>query len=298
VGLRPPLEGALSVAREAYLMRRSREDLARVVQAQRNVAARGRFRCQGTEVPFGFDRKGALPALEIDTPSGRRIRLRGYIDRVDLAELTDELLGVVIDYKRTAGKRLLLSEVYHGLSLQLLGYLLVLAEHGRTLAGRPIRPVGAFYVSLVSSYSLLEHPDDYDESRHSASKAYRPRGLLDVGRIGALEADYQGGRSACYNVQTKDGQIQYADRSDAADSEQFAALLERTRYKLGSLADGILDGDISVAPYRLRKFSPCKWCSFRPVCRFEFGQDQVRSFPDLKRQEVFAELAGSGREGS
>ena len=116
--------------------------------------------------------------------------------------------------------------------------------------------------------------------------------------MGALEADYQEGRSACYNVQTKDGRIQHADRSDAADSEQFAALLERTRYKLGSLADGILDGDVTVAPYRLRKFSPCNWCSFRSVCRFEFGQDQVRSFPDLKRQEVFAELAGGGREGS
>ena len=75
-------------------------------------------------------------------------------------------------------------------------------------------------------------------------------------------------------------------------------LLNRVITKLGSLADGILDGDVTVAPYRLRKFSPCNWCSFRSVCRFEFGQDQVRSFPDLKRQEVFAELSGSGRAGS
>ncbi|MFQ5489136.1 MAG: PD-(D/E)XK nuclease family protein, partial [Phycisphaerae bacterium] len=287
IGLRPALAQSRTVARQAYQLRRSREELARVLRAQRQVAALGRFRSQGTEVPFGFDdRSDSLPALRIDTPAGRSVLLRGFIDRVDLAELADELLGVVIDYKRTTGKRLEWARVYHGLSLQLIGYLLALAEQGRTLAGRPIRPIGAFYVSLISDYEKLNHPDEYDEVKHSDAKQLRPRGLLDVGRIDALERDYAGGQASAYNVQTKDGVIQYSNRSDAVTPEQFSTLLEHTRYKLGELADGILDGVIQVAPYRLNNFSPCHWCSYRSVCRFEFGQGGLRVLPRQSQPQV------------
>ncbi len=302
VTLRPPMQGAYSLAREAYLLRRGREDLARVVQAQRRVEALGRFRSRGTEVPFGMPdepaRKPGLPALEIDTPAGRRVRLRGYIDRVDLAELGDELLGAVVDYKRTPDKRLELAKVYHGLSLQLLGYLLVLAEHGTTLGGRPIRPVGAFYVSLVPKYTLLEHPNEYDEEQDSPARTHGPRGLLDFGRLEALDAGCAKGRSLGYSVAVRlDGGISNLDRSDAAHPEAFAALLERARYQLGCLADGVLDGDVSVAPYRLRGFSPCAWCRYRSVCRFEFGQGQVRLLDDLTRTQVFDRLGGAGERG-
>ncbi|MHC4608738.1 MAG: PD-(D/E)XK nuclease family protein [Planctomycetota bacterium] len=297
VEIRPPLAGALSTAREAYQARRSREDLARVVRAQRDVAALGRFRPKGAEVPFGFDRPGSLPALEIDTPAGRRVRLRGYIDRVDLAELADEMLGIAVDYKRYArGKRLDLSQVYYGLSLQLLGYLLVLAQNGKTLAGRPIRPVGAFYVGLVPAYRSVEHPDDYDQAKHSPLQTHRPQGLLDLASMDALETGYQGGASAGFNVRTKDGKIQYADRSDASDSAGFNALLEHTRFQLGHLADGILNGDVSVAPYRLKDFSPCGWCPFRSVCRFEFGQPGLRLLDTLSKSQIIARLTAGARE--
>ena len=296
VGIRPPLAGGLSIARDAYQARRSREDLAKVVRAQRDVTALGGFRPRATEVPFGFNRPGSLPALEIDTPAGRRVRLRGYIDRVDLAELADEMLGIAVDYKRYArGKKLDLSQVYHGLSLQLLGYLLVLAQHGQSLTGRRVRPIGAFYVGLVPLYQNLEHPDDYDQTRHSPLGAHRPRGVLDLGRIGALETGYEGGASAGFNVRTKAGKILNVDRSDASDSQDFDALLEHTRYKLGALADEILDGNVAVSPYRLGDFSPCGWCPFRSVCRFEFGQPGLRFIAGLKRTQVFTLLTRGDR---
>ena len=76
---------------------------------------------------------------------------------------------------------------------------------------------------------------------------------------------YDGGASATFNVQTRAGTIQYAERSDATDSPGFAALLEHTRYKLGALADQVLDGDVRVAPYRLGHSSPCNWCPLRGV---------------------------------
>ena len=297
VGVRPPLAGELSTARETYQMRRTREDLGKALLSQRHVAAVGAFRPKGTEVAFGFSTPDSLPALEIDTPAGRRVLVRGYIDRVDLAELADEMLGVVVDYKRIKNKRLDLSQAYHGLSLQLLGYLLVLAQHGRSLAGRSIRPIAAFYVGLRSGYESVDHPDDYDEGKHSPLRPYRPRGLLNVGQIEALEHGYAG-KSAWFSVEMKEGQIKYADRSDGVQPEDFEAALEYTRYKLGSLADGMIDGDISVSPYRWKDMSPCGWCPYRSVCRFEFGQPGLRFLESMSRAEVLAKLGAGGGGGA
>ncbi|GAG43003.1 unnamed protein product, partial [marine sediment metagenome] len=71
------------------------------------------------------------------------------------------------------------------------------------------------------------------------------------------------------------------------------ALLDHTRYKMGALADQLLDGDVAVHPYRLGTFSPCSWCSYRSVCRYEIGVSQTRDLPKYKRSDVFERLKAS-----
>ncbi|NOX60056.1 MAG: hypothetical protein GXP29_14515, partial [Planctomycetes bacterium] len=222
----------------------------------------------------------------------RVVRIRGLIDRVDLAELADETVGIVVDYKRTRNKRFDVGEAYHGLSLQLLGYLLLLADQGETLAGRPIRPVGAFYVSLLQGYESVDHPADAADLAPDRGAA--PRGILDTDRIDVLESEAPPtGRSKIFSFfRKKDGTLGNIDRGDGAEQEQFADLLEHTRYKLGELADRILDGDVGVAPYRLKDFSPCQWCEVNSVCRFEFGDRGMRHLVPMKRSEVFTQLGG------
>jgi ATP-dependent helicase/nuclease subunit B len=278
-----------STARDAYLLRRGAPHLSPIVTGQQNVAKAGGFRPRAVEKKFGFaNTPDGLPPLEIHTPLGRRALLRGLIDRVDLAEVGDELLGIVVDYKRTRDKRLDLTNVYHGLALQLLGYLLALADRGESLAGRPIIPAGAFYVSLLRKYHPVDHPDDAEEAKAEAM----PRGLLDGGRIDALDAKApEVGRSSVLSLyRKKDGSLGHVDSTDAAEPEAFDALLAHTRQKMGELADGVIDGDISVSPYRLRTFSPCQWCDMRTICRFEFGDPGMRHLEALKRSGVFEKL--------
>lgn len=291
IGARLPASGVLSNARNAYVLRRSRAHLARVMQAQRTAARAGAARPRAAELPFGFDRPGGLPAIGLKTPAGRQMLLRGFIDRVDLAELGDELLGIVIDYKRTRDKRLEMQKVYHGLSLQLPAYLLALALSGRSLAGRPVRPIAALYVSLVPQYHLVDHPALADARTVGQRGTYRPRGLLLAGAFEALDRSTAAGWSEQYNVfRKKDGSLGHLDSSDAADAGSFQAVIEHTRAKLGELGDGILDGDVAVRPYRLGTFSPCSWCTMASVCRFEMGICDVRFLETLKRSDVFQRL--------
>jgi ATP-dependent helicase/nuclease subunit B len=281
--------------RDRYILRRSAQDLDRVMSAQRRIARAGKFRPRGAEVAFGREEEGGLPALELKTPKGRSVRLVGYIDRVDLAELADETLGVVIDYKRTRDKRLDLTEVYHGLSLQLLGYLLVLAERGESLAGRPVQPVGAFYVSLSDQYQSVVHPEAAPTVEETALQAFGPRGVFDADRYDVLDDEYEGtGAAHFYKLFRKhDGALGHVDSTDAADAASFNALLEHTRKKLGELADLVIDGDVDVTPYRLRRLLPCKWCEYAAVCRYEFGPARPRQLESYRRSAVLRLVARS-----
>jgi len=284
---RLPEDASSSQARNAYVLRRSAEQLARVIRAQQDVGRRGRTRPRIAELPFGFATTRSWPALELETPQGRRVRVRGYIDRVDLAELSDELLGVVIDYKRTRDKRLELSRVYHGLSLQLIAYLLVLQEHGRTLAGRPIRPIGALFVSLMPQYQVVDHPSALDDDPGRERRAHPPRGLISVEDVAALESSSPDGLSGNFSLfKKKCGGYGRMDATDGAARPAFDAVLLHVHHKLGQLADGILDGDVTPRPYRLAGFSPCSWCEMGSVCRFELSLGRPRYLETMRRTRV------------
>ncbi len=286
---------AAALARDRYVLERSRPQLERVLRTQRAIGTLGSFRTAAVELRFGFEGEDALPPLAVDTPAGRQVRLRGIIDRVDLADVAPGVLGVVIDYKRTRDKRLDLASVYHGLALQLPAYLLVLAQHGNAVAGRPLVPAGVLYVSLLESYDKVDHPADVPASESlPTAGTYRPRGLLNLAHVGVLDGTFAAaGRSLVYQVELKkDGGLSRVDRSDAAAAEDFGRVLAHTARRIGEHADGLLNGDVAVRPYRLGTFSPCSWCEQQPVCRFELPTTKVRDLERLSRSEVFERLKG------
>ncbi|RJP32484.1 MAG: hypothetical protein C4547_13880 [Phycisphaerales bacterium] len=289
--LRTELEA--SHARDAYLIRRASRRIGDAVQAQRVIARGGRLRPFRTEQSFGFDDADSLPAVELVTPKGRRILLRGYMDRVDLAELADEALGVVIDYKEGRNKRLDLSMAYQGVSLQLLGYLVALAQVGRTPAGRPIRPIGALLVGLSPHYESVDHPDDAPEFAIPYGLD-KPRGLIHAGHLDVFDHQLPAGqRSQYYQFGLKkDGTLGWVDNSDSATPEAFAALLRRTERIMADLADRMIDGQIAVNPYRAGGHSPCTWCLYGSVCRYEPGMAPTRKLTPLKRTEILERATG------
>lgn len=289
----------LSTARDAYLLRRAGARLGRVLSVQKSAAAEGSPMPRAAELSFGM-RDGGLPFLELHTPMGRTAHLRGFVDRVDLVELADEYLGVVIDYKNTRNKSLDFAATFHGLSLQLLAYLLVLADHGVSLAGRRIRAGGALYWSLGAQYHRVPHPNCVTDRETRLAGTFRPRGLINAEHLSKLNVGQEkSGWDEHLAVYIKaDGEIGHVDKNDAVPDSAFQAMLEHTRRRMGELADGILDGKIAVRPYRMGKFSPCSWCQMNCVCRFESDLCDVQFLSTMKRTEVYERLGvGDGSAG-
>ncbi len=284
----------LGEARNRYLIERCSTDLAQSLRGQRAWSRATRLRPRAVELPFGMpEREGSLPALVITTPKGRRLEIRGLIDRVDLAEVAGELLAVVIDYKRSRERRLDLYRVHHGLSLQLLTYLLVLLEHGHTWLGRAVSPIGAFYVKLRGAPQRVNHPREIDtiigELGEELADAEQARGLLDYSRLDVIDAGVvPGGRSVVVSAQCKKetGGPANLERTDVADADQFRAVLDSVRATIARLGDESFDGAIDIAPYRLGTEVPCTWCPYRSVCRFDYQLNRARTLRRLSRVEV------------
>ena len=90
----------------------------------------------------------------------------------------------------------------------------------------------------------------------------------------------------------KDGTLGLRNVSDVADQAEFEALLQHVEQRLGELADEVIGGDVSVAPYMIARQTPCPHCEFRSVCRFEPGVNRYRMLPAMKREDVLKTVSG------
>jgi ATP-dependent helicase/nuclease subunit B len=284
----------LSSARNQYLLKRIRKTLERVCAAQQAALSRGAFRPAFAELGFGLA-GSQLEPLKLTTPKGREVLLRGKIDRVDRAPSGEV---AVIDYKMS-NNRLRVHAVYHGLSLQLVTYLLVLEASGEDLFQTPVTPTAAFYAKLLRSYESIDHPDDAPDPDHPAFHLRtKPRGIFDKEFLPHLDADLQSGDSEVVQVFIKqDGSIGRPDSSDAADSGTFAALLRYVRNRIGELADQLIEGVVAVRPYRIGQETPCPNCDFRAVCRFDPAINPYLNLTAMKRStalEAILREAGDG----
>ncbi|MGB7161212.1 MAG: PD-(D/E)XK nuclease family protein [Tepidisphaeraceae bacterium] len=279
----------MSSARNRYLLGHIEKTLNRVIASQRAAMRRGNFRPAAAELGFGVE-GGTIPAFQLRTPAGREVFLHGKIDRVDLVEGGAQF--AVIDYKLT-GRPLALDRVYHGISLQLLTYLLVLQAEGERVFGRTLTPAAAFYVKLLRSLDDVKHPD-FAPAPHDPAfdLKEKPRGIFDGACIDHLDDNCAGGgpSEVVQLYVKKDGTFGNLDRTDVAEREAFASLLSHVRRRVGEMADQIIAGQVDITPYRINKVTPCPSCEFRAVCRFDPGVNRYHNLQPMKRSEVFERL--------
>jgi ATP-dependent helicase/nuclease subunit B len=280
----------LSSARNRYLLHRAGRAVRQLVESQRELMKRWRFRPAQAGIEFGED--ADLPPLSLKTPGGSEVRLRGKIDRIDaLPEGSD---AVALDYRLGIGP-LSLAGAYHGLSLQLLAHLLVLQTHGAAIAGRDLKPAAAFYVQLLRSHGEVEHPDEaLDPADPKFLLALKPRGVFDGSSLAKLDSEVSDGRSLAISAFVKkNGGFGYKGSTDVTEGEEFPALLKHAAHCIGELADRILANDVAIAPYRLNQQSPCARCDYRSICRFETTVNRYRILEPLGREQVLQTLAGA-----
>ena len=238
------------------------------------------FNPRAAELGFGFD-ENDLPAWELQLDGGHGVRLRGFIDRVDVGALPGgkEALAVVIDYKSGA-KELKRAYLAHGLQLQLAAYLSALRRlpDAREIFGvARLIPAGMFYVNLRGQAGKSDTRDEALENRGASGRtAFDHRGRFDAEWLARLDNSGAAEGSQFKFKLRKDGNP-HANSSDALSRADFLKLLDQVEANIRRMGGEIYAGQIHPNPFQKGQERACDQCDFASVCRFDPWTAQVRS---------------------
>jgi ATP-dependent helicase/nuclease subunit B len=219
------------------------------------------------ELDFGT---GNAPALGIDLDGGKKLALKGRIDRVDLwhDEKSGDALALVLDYK-AGGKKLDALLVEHGIQLQLLAYLSVLRrwKNPKEIFGvKQLIPAGVFYVNLRGQFDSGTREEILAGAEESRRAAYRHTGRFDAGVLEKLDRKHARDQ---FNYRLTDAGKLYANSVEALPRAEFDALLDRVENQLRDFGNAIFSGVANVDPYKKGKQVPCEFCDYRAACRID-----------------------------
>ncbi len=274
------------------LLNRMGQVVAQWFIQQRDNEQRTAFAPAQVEMSFGMDHSPIQP-LKISLDDSRTLSISGKIDRIDLSKAQEpdgSRAAAVYDYKLSQAS-LAWPKVWHGLSLQLLTYLLVLQDYGQDMPGGSVRPVGAFYSQLLHAIESSDGPLEEQEAMEQLRQRLRPRGIFvqESGR----QFDQQlepGLTSPVVRLKlNKDGKVN-AQNSDPISAQNFARLLQLARDNMRKLGQRLIGGAIDISPYLLGKQTPCAYCQLRGVCRFERSVNQYHVLQSINAKGVREQL--------
>lgn len=255
-----------------FLFNRVCEGIHRVVQETVKEIQGSKFEPESFELNFdGKDENGEFPSIPINDDNDK-LKLSGIADRVDTWDDDGTTYFRVIDYK-TGSKKFSLSEIWYGLSMQMLLYLYELEMYYN---GARI-PAGVMYLPVRDKYLSFNQNPSEEEILKKKSKDSPLTGLM---------LDVDGMAEAWSNSETNLGMM---------TSEQFSLLCNHMKNKIGTMAKEIREGSIEADPYRIdNTTSACNYCAYKSTCGFINGEknEREKAFKKMTNDEIWGLLQG------
>lgn len=220
-------------------------------------------------VRFEYDlsRENGESVLSIPINKDLKINIRGIVDRIDAFDSEDGKKYIrVVDYK-TGSKAFRFEDIYNGLNLQLLLYMVALTE-GTDESFKDCTPAGIFYMKA----GFLECEDDYSPLSDTAEERLKRRaeqlkrsGLIleNDSAVTAMDENISGK----YVPVKKKRDGSYTQASSTISEESFGLLRGFAKGKAVELGSNLLCGKIDATPAgpdaeHLR----CSTCGYQSVC--------------------------------
>lgn len=230
--------------------------------AKRSVTVLSEHMKKGTFEPLGyeivFDKNGDFKPLTIDLPNGQKALLRGRVDRCDILETQRGSFVRIIDYK-SGEKKFSLSNIYHGMDLQLAVYLTTICENGN------YHPAGMLYFKIDEPVIDRSAARDEESYEKEVMKKLRMDGLVleDSDILSAMDASYAQGSTVIPVKITSKGV--FDTHSKVATASEFASISKHAKRTVKKLCSEILGGVSKVSPTK----NACTYCEMKPLCGFD-----------------------------
>lgn len=257
--------------RDEYTIKRLKNSIFLCFLAVKKQILESGFEPLGYEIQFNDS--SDMGAIKIETDDGKTVNLTGKIDRADICTIGDESYIRVIDYK-TGSKEFKLDEVLYGLSVQLMVYLnkLVSSDSSFRYGGALYFPVSDTVVSSGGKISREDAKDKLDSS-------LRLKGIVP----------YDDKLLKAYNDYLAASLKRGSGSKKRISPESFKTIDDYLRLKLGSICGDILRGDFDISPYKKNDFSPCEYCNYSSLCRFD-SSDKSNDYRRYKSVTDYADI--------
>ncbi|MDR1531150.1 MAG: exodeoxyribonuclease V subunit gamma [Clostridiales bacterium] len=256
----------LNTARSRYMLAKMKQIAKKSIKALAAHIASGEFEPLATEVIFGGGIKGdpgQLAGLAVQLEDGRRLELRGKIDRIDVLDADGQKYVKIIDYK-SGHLKFDQEDADLGLQLQLLMYLNAVLENGAEILGDGnALPGGVFYFQLKDP--VIEYGAEDLEAE--TLKQYKMSGvaLADETVVRGIDRDINGWSDIMPVRTKKDGG--FAAGSSVLSLDDMNALRRAVTEKAKAIANEILDGHIDPRPFKKGARTGCDYCRYRAICK-------------------------------
>ena len=249
-----------------YYAKRLSDSSYRSAKAIAAQVASGDFTPYLFEAGFGANKdENIYPALEIALNNGERVFLNGKVDRIDVYENDASRFFRIIDYK-SGYKDFKLSDIYSGLSIQLISYLAAVNR------GEPESiPAGAFYFKTGEALVKSEYRMTVLELDDSKRKAYKLDGLTLADNEVVNAMDKNIGRASNIIPVGYKADGSFTSFSKVSTKDELDSLINHVIRGIRYSAGSIKSGAIKPEPVKANGRSPCDYCDYSSVCGFEAG---------------------------
>lgn len=246
---------------ERYKTRRIEDTCFHVCWALIEQVRAGAIQRSLYEVPFGQNR--TIAPIQV-TAEGEQIFIEGKIDRMDV--LKEERVKI-IDYK-TGRETFDTEEARGGYRLQLMLYLKAAQEEAK-------RPAGVFYFHIEDPRVDLTGTAQEkisEEILKKVRKSFRLDGIMVNDRevIDGIAGDFDGYSDIVPLRVTKEG-VKATSEGVLLSEEEFAALQADVDRQIEALCARLADGEIQIQPKKTDRESPCVYCDYKGICRFDIS---------------------------
>lgn len=248
------------------------------------------FNVLGTEVEFDEKETSKYPPIVIELEDGKKITLRGKIDRVDIAKLPDGKYIRIIDYK-SSNHDIELNKLISGLQLQLITYVDVATRNEDAL------PAGAFYFTLsepkINEGRLINLSSEEIEKK--IQESYKMEGLIlaNVNVIKAMDKTIEKASNQIHiKLDNTEENIDKRSSKNVVTKEEFEKLQVYSVKLLKQISKEIMSGNIDIRPYYIKGVTPCTYCKYRSICNFDSKNEEnnYRFIPQLKEKDILDKI--------
>lgn len=290
-----------SSAKHEYLAHRINNNLIDSIDIMVKQINRGDFMPRSFEVEFGF--KGGLPPIRYRLKDNKEIVLTGKIDRVDIYNNGEIDYVRVIDYKSST-KELNMDKIMAGIQMQLFIYMNAVLNSTKKLESYSVsknedanyKPAALLYSRFnpvkgkVESLEEVENMNE-DELEKEQLSENKLKGFVikDIDIINHLDKtlDETNKRSDIMAIERrKDGSL--GARTAGLYEEDFDVVKNYIIDKTEEICEAIYSGKIDIHPYKFDSETPCAYCEFKSICKFD---------PTIKgnKYRVIRKLAKNGK---